>query len=143
MVWKTEGWFQTAFCKGFFRRHVIGGEGENTHMIRPLSIIFGFLALGEGVVYFTGIKLPGSIVGMGLLFAALHAGWVKTSWLQQLVDVLMGNLSLFLVPPCVAVMSYLDLVGRDLLSIVTATVVSTFLVMFVTGKVHEWMRRLW
>ncbi|MFS6938464.1 LrgA family protein [Neisseria animaloris] len=112
-------------------------------MIRPLSIIFGFLALGEGVVYFTGIKLPGSIVGMGLLFAALHAGWVKTSWLQQLVDVLMGNLSLFLVPPCVAVMSYLDLVGRDLLSIVTATVVSTFLVMFVTGKVHEWMRRLW
>ncbi|OSI16607.1 CidA/LrgA family protein [Neisseria dumasiana] len=112
-------------------------------MIRALSIIFGFLALGEAIIYFSGIKLPGSIIGMGLLFGALHIGWVKTSWLQQMVDVLMGNLSLFLVPPCVAVMSYLELVGRDLLSIVTATVVSTFLVMFVTGKVHELMRRFW
>ncbi|QEY25701.1 CidA/LrgA family protein [Neisseria zalophi] len=112
-------------------------------MIRSLSIIFGFLAVGEAVVYLTGVKLPGSIIGMGCLFAALHLGWVKTAWLQQMVDVLMGNLSLFLVPPCVAVMSYLDLVQRDLLSIVTATVVSTFLVMFVTGKVHELMRRFW
>ncbi|MCQ9327011.1 CidA/LrgA family protein [Neisseria dentiae] len=112
-------------------------------MIRALSIIFGFLAVGEAAVHFTGIKLPGSIVGMGFLFAALHMGWVKTAWLQQMVDVLMGNLSLFLVPPCVAVMSYLDVVGRDLLSIATATLVSTFLVMFVTGKVHELMRRFW
>ncbi|UOO81621.1 CidA/LrgA family protein [Uruburuella testudinis] len=112
-------------------------------MIRALSIIFGFLALGEGVVYFTGIKLPGSIIGMGLLFAALQAGWVKTAWLQQMVDVLMGNLALFLVPPCVAVMSYLDVVGRDFLSIFTATIVSTFLVLFVSGKVHELVRRYW
>ncbi|MDO5639639.1 MAG: CidA/LrgA family protein [Neisseria sp.] len=112
-------------------------------MIRALSIIFGFLALGEGVVYFTGIKLPGSIIGMGFLFAALQAGWVKASWLQQMVDVLMGNLALFLVPPCVAVMSYLDVVGRDFLSIFTATIVSTFLVLFVSGKVHELVRRYW
>lgn len=112
-------------------------------MIRALSIIFGFLALGEAVVFFTGIKLPGSIIGMGLLFAALQAGWVKASWLQQMVDVLMGNLALFLVPPCVAVMSYLDVVGRDFLSIFTATIVSTFLVLFVTGKVHELVRRYW
>ncbi|EGV36105.1 CidA/LrgA family protein [Neisseria weaveri] len=112
-------------------------------MIRAFSVIFGFLAVGEAVVFFSGVKLPGSIIGMGLLFAALHAGWVKVSWLQQMVDVLMGNLSLFLVPPCVAVMSYLDLVQRDLWSIVTATLVSTFLVLFVTGKVHELVRRFW
>ena len=110
-------------------------------MIRALSIIFGCLALGEVGVSVTGIQLPGSIIGMGLLFAALQAGWVKASWFQQLVDVLMGNLSLFLVPPCVAVMSYLDLVARDFWSITVATVVSTFLVLFVTGKVHQLLRR--
>ena len=43
-------------------------------MIRALSIIFGFLALGEAVVYFSGVKLPGSIIGMGLLFGTLHMG---------------------------------------------------------------------
>lgn len=110
-------------------------------MIRALSIIFGFLAVGEAVVWWSGLRLPGSVIGMGLLFAALQLGWVKAAWLQQLVDVLMANLALFLVPPCVAVMSYLDLVARDFWSIMVATFVSTFLVMFVTGKVHQHLRR--
>lgn len=70
------------------------------HLIRALSIIFGFLALGEAVIHFTGMKLPGSIIGMALLFVSLHMKWVKAAWLQGLVDVMMANLSLFLVPPC-------------------------------------------
>ena len=49
------------------------------HLIRALSIIFGFLAAGEAVIHFTGLQLPGSIIGMALLFAALQAGWVKTA----------------------------------------------------------------
>ncbi|KPN71456.1 MULTISPECIES: CidA/LrgA family protein [Neisseria] len=110
-------------------------------MILSLSIIFGFLAVGEAVVYLTGLKFPGSIVGMGLLFAALQLKWVKPSQLQKMVDTMMANLALFLVPPCVAVMSYLDLVARDFVPIVTATVISTFAVMFVTGKTHELLRR--
>lgn len=109
--------------------------------IRALSIIFGFLGLGEAVVFFTGVKFPGSIFGMFFLFAALQAGWVKAAWLRSLVDILMGNLALFLVPPCVAVMSYLDLVARDFWSITISTIASTFIVMLVTGKTHEWLRK--
>lgn len=110
-------------------------------LIRALCIIFGFLALGEGAVMFTGVPLPGSIIGLGLLFAALQAGWVKASWLSGLTDLLMANLSLFLVPPCVAVMNYLDLVAADFWPIVLATVLSTVAVLLVTGKVHEWLRK--
>ncbi|WP_274572289.1 CidA/LrgA family protein [Neisseria leonii] len=110
-------------------------------LIRALCIIFGFLAAGEGVVLFSGVPLPGSIVGLGLLFAALQAGWVQASWLSGLTDLLMANLSLFLVPPCVAVMNYLDLIASDLWSIVSATVLSTVAVLLVTGKVHEWLRK--
>lgn len=36
-------------------------------MIRQCAILFGCLALGELVVYLTGIKLPSSIIGMLLL----------------------------------------------------------------------------
>lgn len=111
------------------------------HHIRALSIIFGALALGEAVVYGLGILLPGSIVGMAILFFALQMKWVKASWLQSLVDAMMGNLSLFLVPPCVAVMSYLDLVAKDFWSITLATILSTIIVMLVTGKSHEWLRK--
>ena len=36
-------------------------------MIRQCAILFGCLALGELIVYLTGIKLPSSIIGMLLL----------------------------------------------------------------------------
>ena len=39
--------------------------------IRALLVLLGCLALGETAAYLTGIKLPGSIIGMGILFAML------------------------------------------------------------------------
>lgn len=112
-------------------------------MIRALCIIFGCLAVGQMIVTLTSLRFPASIMGMGVLFVLLHQGWVKAAWLKPITDVLMQNLSLFLVPPCVAVMDYLDLVRHDFWPLVVATVVSTLLVMLVTAKSHEWIRRRW
>ncbi|HEZ3953401.1 TPA: CidA/LrgA family protein [Neisseria meningitidis] len=112
------------------------------NIIRALLIILGCLAAGETAVFLAGIKLPSSIVGMGVLFALLQAGWVKTSWLQQLTDALMANLTLFLVPPCVAVISYLDLIADDWFSILVSASASTLCVLLVTGKVHRWIRSI-
>ena len=68
--------------------------------IRALLVLLGCLALGETAAYLTGIKLPGSIIGMGILFAMLQARWVKAEWLQQLTDALMANLTLNLRSQC-------------------------------------------
>ena len=46
-------------------------------MIRQCAILFGCLALGELIVYLTGIKLPSSIIGMLLLTLFLKLGWIK------------------------------------------------------------------
>ena len=54
------------------------------NIIRALLVVLGCLTLGEAAVWILGLKLPGSIVGMGLLFAALQAGWVKLSWVEDL-----------------------------------------------------------
>ena len=110
-------------------------------MIRALCIVFGCLALGQIIVISSGLRFPASIVGMGVLFALLQLGWVKVAWLQKMTDLLMQNLSLFLVPPCVAVMDYLGVVQRDFWSIGVATVISTFLVLYVSAKTHEMIRR--
>ena len=49
-------------------------------MIRQCAILFGCLALGELIVFFTGIKLPSSIIGMLLLTLLLKLGWIKLHW---------------------------------------------------------------
>ena len=49
-------------------------------MIRQCAILFGCLALGELVVWLTGVKLPSSIIGMLLLTLFLKLGWIKLHW---------------------------------------------------------------
>ncbi|MCQ2193244.1 MAG: CidA/LrgA family protein [Paludibacteraceae bacterium] len=111
-------------------------------MIRQCSILFGCLAVGELLVYLTGIKLPSSIIGMLLLTLLLKLGWVKLEWVKGLSDFLIGNLGFFFVPPGVALMLYFDVIKAQFLPIMVAILVSTALVLVVTGWVHQWVRKL-
>ena len=111
-------------------------------MIRQCSILFGCLALGELVVFLTDIKLPSSIIGMLLRTLFLKLGWVKLHWVQGMSDCLVANLGFFFVPPGVALMLYFDIIAAEFWPIVIATLVSTLLVLVVTGWVHQWTRHL-
>ena len=97
------------------------------------------MALGELIVWFTGLSLPGSIVGMLLLTAFLQMGWIKLEWVKGISDFLLSNLGFFFVPPGVAIMLYLDVIQKELLPIVMATVLSTILVLVVTGHMHQFV----
>ena len=110
-------------------------------MIRQCAILFGCLALGELIVYLSGIKLPSSIIGMLLLTLFLKLGWIKLQWVQGLSDFLVANLGFFFVPPGVALMLYFDVIAAEFWPIVIATIVSTALVLVVTGWVHQIVRK--
>lgn len=110
-------------------------------MVRQCAVLFGCLALGELVVFWTGIKLPSSIIGMLLLALFLKLGWVKLRWVQGLSDFLVANLGFFFVPSGVALMLYFDIIEAQFWPIVIASVVSTLLVLIVTGWVHQIIRR--
>ena len=110
-------------------------------MIRQCAVLFGCLALGELLVSVTGVKLPSSIIGMLLLAFFLKVGWVKLNWVQGLSDFLVANLGFFFVPSGVALMLYFDIIEAQFWPIVVASVVSTLLVLVVTGWVHQIIRR--
>nr|WP_314696062.1 CidA/LrgA family protein [uncultured Prevotella sp.] len=111
-------------------------------MARQFFVIFGCLALGEIIVWATGIKLPSSIIGMLLLTFFLKLGWVKLRWVEKLSELLISNLGFFFVPPGVALILYLDLIKAQWFPIVTATIVSTLLVLVVTGQMHQLVIKL-
>ena len=108
-------------------------------MIRQCAILFGCLALGELIVFLTGIKLPSSIIGM-LLLTLL--GWIKLHWVQGMSDFLVANLGFFFIPPGVALMLYFDIIEAQFWPIVVATLISTILVLVVTGWVHQLTRKI-
>lgn len=106
-------------------------------MIRQCFIIFVCLAVGEVIVWLTGITIPSSIIGMLLLTTLLQLRAIKLEWVKGMSDFLISNMGFFFVPPGVALMLYLDLIKAELLPIVVATVVSTVLVLVVTGWIHQ------
>lgn len=111
-------------------------------MIRQCAILFGCLALGELLVFFTGIKLPSSIIGMLFLTLFLKLSWIKLEWIQGMSDFLVANLGFFFIPPGVALMLYFDIIAAQFWPIVIATLISTILVLVVTGWVHQLTRKI-
>ena len=83
-------------------------------MVYQCGIIFGFLAIGELIVWLTGIKLPSSIIGMLLLTACLQLKWIRLN---------------------------LNVIKAQLLPIIVASAVSTVVVIVVTGWIHQLVRK--
>ena len=110
-------------------------------MVKQCAILFGCLALGDFLVWITGIALPGSIIGMLLLTALLQMKWIKLESVKGIADFMVSNMGFFFVPPGVALMLYFDIIAVEFWPIVIATVVSTVLVLVVTGHSHQWFRR--
>ena len=111
-------------------------------MIRQCTIIFGCLAVGELIVWLTGISIPSSIIGMLLLTALLQMKVVQLERVTGMSAFLISHLGFFFVPPGVALMLYFDIIKAELLPIVLATAISTMLVMITTGWTDQYLRKL-
>ncbi len=109
-------------------------------MILQFGVLFAFLVAGELVVRFTGIPVPSSIIGMVLLCASLKLRIVKLEWVEKLSDFLVHNLGFFFVPSGIGLMNCLGLIADQWMPIVGATVISTAIIIAVTGWVHQLTR---
>lgn len=108
-------------------------------MIRGMACLLAFQGAGELISRGLGWPFPGNVIGMGLLLFALLSGLIKLEWLEDASELLLSHLAMFFVPAGVGVMVYADLIAAEWLPIVVATLVSTFVVMAVTGKLADWL----
>lgn len=111
-------------------------------MFRQLAIIIGCLAVGEFIVWLTGITIPSSILGMLLLTFLLKVKVIKLEWVETISNFLVKNMGFFFVPPGVALMLYFDIIKAEIGPIVLATALSTILVLVITGWTHILTRKV-
>jgi holin-like protein len=106
-------------------------------MVRGLTLLLLFQLCGEVLCRLLDLPIPGNVIGMGLLLLGLIIGWIDLGWLEEAAELLLSNMALFFVPAGVGVMVYSDLIAAEWLPITVATVVSTFIVMAVTGLLAQ------
>ena len=77
---------------------------------------------------------------MRLMTFLLEKKLLKVEDVAPMCRFLVSNMGFFFVPPGVALMLYFDVIADSWLAITVATVVSTALVLLVTGRVHQLFR---
>lgn len=99
--------------------------------------LLGFWLLGEIIALVFEWAIPGSIIGMILLTLALEFKIIKLDQVEEVSDFLIRNMAFFFVPPGVGLMVNLELIADNWLAITVATLLSTVLVLVVTGLVAQ------
>lgn len=106
-------------------------------VLLAFSVLLVFQCLGEGLVFLTGVPVPGPVAGMLLLLAAL-VGWPRLhEVVEQGANELLRHLSLLYVPAGVGVIAAAVGAQGQWLAIVAAVVLSTLATMAVTGLVLQ------
>lgn len=108
---------------------------------RGLAIIFGFYALGEFTSFALNLTIPGSVLGMLFLLAALFTGLLRLEWVEDEADLFIRNMSVMFIPPGVGIVSYIGLIKSQVVPISVAIVFSFLITLLITAKTVEFLRR--
>ena len=105
-------------------------------MLKEAFYILFFYFTGEFISYFIDGFIPGSVIGM-LLFLALVFKLIKPAKVKKISTVLTENMGLFFLPAGVGLMTSLGIITQYWAVIVTASVVSTILVIASVALIQQ------
>ncbi|HGH0460950.1 TPA: CidA/LrgA family protein [Clostridioides difficile] len=85
------------------------------------------------------ILIPGSIVGMLLLFLLLQFKVLDLSSIENVSGFFLDNMAIFFIPAGVSLIKSLDLIRENVLVLLLVICLSTLIVMYTTGIIVEKM----
>lgn len=106
-------------------------------MLKEVFYILFFYFTGEFISYFIDGFIPGSVIGMVLLFMGLALRVIKPEKVKRLSTFLTENMGLFFLPAGVGLMNSLGIISKYWMVIVTASVVSTLLVIASVALIQQ------
>lgn len=109
--------------------------------IEQIFIILLFYALGEVLSLLIAKFIPGSVLGMMLLFIALKFKIIQPEQVDKSSDFLTQNMGIFFVPAGVGLITQLDLLKEHWFSIVFSMILSTVLVLGVVAWAQQTLEK--
>ncbi|MCR8745008.1 CidA/LrgA family protein [Romboutsia lituseburensis] len=110
-------------------------------IFNQLALILGVWAIGEYISSFIQniVVIPGSIIGMVLLFILLQFKVIKLESINEISDFFLDNMAIFFIPAGVSLINSLNLIIDNIFVLIVSIVISTAIVMYITGTVVEKM----
>ena len=105
-------------------------------LIQTFYILF-FYFIGELISYLIDGFIPGSVIGMMLLFLSLAFKLVDPKKVEKISTLLTDNMGLFFLPAGVGLMNAIGVISEYWTVILTASAVSTILVIVSVALVQQ------
>jgi Putative effector of murein hydrolase LrgA len=102
-----------------------------------IGILYFFYLTGNYLAKILHLDLPGSLIGMGILFILLRIGIFPFNWVVVGGNWLLAELLLFFIPSVVAVMQYGQLFYQEGLDLILIILIGTVTVMVCSGLTAE------
>ena len=107
--------------------------------LRQFGIILAVTCVGEIMKYFIPLPIPGSIYGLILMFVLLLTKVIKVEHVKETGEFLIEIMPFMFIPAGVGLITSWSQLQPFLVPLLVITVVSTFVVMIVTGKVTDFL----
>lgn len=111
-------------------------------ILKGIFIILLHLSIGILLAGLIGNFLPGSVLGMILLFISLLTGMVKEESVREVAEFLTGNMTLFFLPAFMGIMDIWDVLKVNLAGWLIVVAVSTIAVLASSGWVQQGVERI-
>lgn len=105
--------------------------------LKQFFLIMFFSCIGELLHFIIPIPIPASIYGLVLLFFALLLGVIKLEQVETTALFLIEIMPIMFVPAAVGLIESFDALQPILLPVIVIMVVSTILVMGISGRITQ------
>ena len=109
--------------------------------IKQFLIILAVTCVGEILKFFIPLPIPASIYGLVIMLALLITRRVRVESVKETGEFLVEIMPLMFIPPAVGLMVSWKQLQPILIPALVIIVVSTVVVMAVTGKVTDWLTK--
>ena len=102
-----------------------------------IFFIYIICKFGETIQQVLHLPIPGSIIGLVLLFLLLITKIIPEKWIMEGANLLLSVMTLFFVPATVGIMNYFHIFQGKGSLLILLIILSTVLVMLSSGFVAE------
>jgi len=110
-------------------------------IIVQVAMLVVFYSVCNLITKYLHLPIPGSIVGLIILFLMLQFKVVKVEWVETGASWLLADLLLFFIPAAVGVVNYQQVIGPQLGKLFIVILLSTITVMAFTGLTAQFIEK--
>lgn len=111
-------------------------------LLRELLVILFLFFIGEVISKVFHLPVPGNILGMIFLLLCLCFGLIKTSHVENITKFLLDHMAFFFIPAGVGLITSIGILQDTWYKILIVCVLTTIIVMAVTGKTIDFLIKL-